>query len=321
MRAPDFWTKGGPLSVLLAPLGWVWAVGSAYRGIFTTPQDSPIPVVCVGNLVVGGAGKTPVALSLAEHLPGAHYLSRGYGGREAGPLLVDPRKHGFRRVGDEPLMLCEKAPCWVAADRVAGAKAAAAEGAKCLILDDGYQDPSMRYDVSLLVVDGHSGFGAGRCIPAGPLREPVGRGLRRADAVVILGEDRCNVAKRLGDLPVLHARLETEAEAEGLAGQNVVAFAGIGRPAKFFHTLDQLGAKIVEAYSFPDHYRYDPGEIAELLALAERHAAALVTTTKDIVRIPSHLRDSIGVLTISVTWENEAALLRVLAPLVRRVGG
>ncbi len=316
MRAPEFWINGGPLSVGLAPLGWLWAAGSALRGALTTPYQAPIPVVCIGNLVAGGAGKTPVARSVASRLPGAHFLSLGYGGSEQGPLLVNPNKHQPDRVGDEALLLAEVAPCWVAKDRAAGAREAARHGAACLVMDDGFQNPSLHKDVSLLVVDGHTGFGAGRCIPAGPLREPVPRGLRRATALVILGEDRRNLARLAGEVPVLRARLEPEAEALGLAGQNVVAFAGIGRPAKFFHSLEKLGANLVEAYAFPDHYPYRPAEITELLATAEKHAAALITTTKDFVRIPAHLRDQVAVLRITVTWDDEAELMRVLAPAI-----
>ncbi len=317
MRAPGFWVTGGPLSLALAPFGWMWAAGSAWRGAFTTPFAAPVPVVCIGNVVVGGAGKTPVALSVAHRLPGAHFLSRGYGGRETGPLLVDPKKHGHGRVGDEPLLLAETAPCWVAADRVAGARRAAAKGARCLVMDDGFQNPSLKKDVALLVVDGHVGFGNGRCMPAGPLREPVSRALARATAVVILGEDRAGVARRAAGKPILRAILEPEAEASALAGQRVVAFAGIGRPEKFFNMLEAQGATVVEAYAFPDHYPYQASEIGELIAIAETHAAALITTTKDIVRVPAHQRDAIGVLRIVVTWEDEAALQAVLRPALR----
>jgi tetraacyldisaccharide 4'-kinase len=316
MKAPRFWIDGGPLSVLLAPAGLVWAYMAErrQRNAHITPHRAPLPVICVGNAVAGGAGKTPVALSLAGLIEGANFLSRGYGGRAEGPLKVDVHHHSYAEVGDEPLLLAEAAPCWVAKDRVAGARAAAQHGARCLIMDDGFQDPSLIKDIALLVVDGHVGFGSGRCIPAGPLREPVDKALARASAVVILGEDRKKVAKLVGGrLPVLHAHLQPEPEAQSLRGETVVAFAGIGRPAKFFHTLERLGAKLVEAYAFPDHHPYHPTEIGELLAKAETHAAALVTTTKDLVRIPPHLREQIGVLRIEVDWQDEDALMRVIA--------
>jgi tetraacyldisaccharide 4'-kinase len=316
-QAPGFWQTRGPASTLLAPLGWAWAWGSGLRGAWTKPYHAKIPVICVGNVVVGGAGKTPVALSLGERIAGAHFLSRGYGGEEEGPVQVNPRKHTADQVGDEPLLLAEVAPCWVAKDRVAGVKAAISGDATCVIMDDGYQNPTLAKTVSLLVVDGHTGFGNGRCMPAGPLREPVERALARASAVVILGEDRAGVGARVRGRPILRAVLEPEAEACVLAGRPVVAFAGIGRPEKFFHTLDRLQAKVVQAYSFPDHYAYQAAEIAELVALAETNGAALITTTKDIVRVPPHLRDSIGVLRMVVTWEDEDALTALLPEAVR----
>jgi tetraacyldisaccharide 4'-kinase len=184
-------------------------------------------------------------------------------------------------------------------------------------MDDGYQNPSLKKDVALLVVDGHVGFGNGRCMPAGPLREPIGRALSRATAVVIVGEDRAGVAAIVAGKPILRAKLEPEAEASALAGQSVVAFAGIGRPEKFFHTIEALGANVVEAYSFPDHHAYQASEIGELVTIAETHAAALITTSKDIIRVPPHQRDRIGVLRIVVTWEDEAALLDILGPATR----
>jgi tetraacyldisaccharide 4'-kinase len=318
VRAPDFWIKGGPLSLALAPLGWLWAAGARRRQSQGRPQRAPIPVICVGNLVVGGAGKTPVARSIANRINGAHFLSAGYGGTETGPLLVDPHRHSHLRVGDEPLLLSEIAPCWVAKNRLAGARAAAAQGASCVIMDDGYQDPSLAKTVSLVVIDGHVGFGSGRCMPAGPLRESIEDGLKRATAIVLLGEDRRNAERYFGYLPVIRAKLEPEAEVSALAGQHVVAFAGIARPEKFFHTLEHLGAKVVEAYSFPDHYPYHPNEIVELKTIAETRSAALLTTTKDFVRVPSHLRDGIATLRMTVTWEDEAAMLKIVAPAAKR---
>jgi tetraacyldisaccharide 4'-kinase len=295
----------------------LWAAGAGLRGAFGAAKRAPLPVVCVGNIVVGGAGKTPVAMSLAHRLNGAHFLSRGHGGNTPGPVEVDLQHHDHAQVGDEALLLARVAPCWVARDRVAGAEAAARAGAACVILDDGYQDPSLKKDVSLLVVDGHVGFGSGRCIPAGPLREPVGRGLARAQAVVVLGEDRVGVTRSLGGLPVLRGALEPEVEAD-LRGHRVFAFAGIGRPAKFFHTLEKLGAVLVETKSFPDHHPYTPAEIGHLINAADSHAATLMTTSKDFVRVPPHQRDHVTVLRVAVTWEDEAALMHVLAPAMRR---
>ena len=314
MRAPSFWYRRGIFSVLLAPLGWIWAVGARIRAARTAHHRSPIPVICIGNLSVGGVGKTPIAMSIARLIPGAQFLSKGYGGKEIGPLRVEPQRHGYQMVGDEPLLLAEVAPCWIAKNRIEGAEAAASAGAAILVMDDGFQDPSLEKDISILVVDGATGFGNGQCLPAGPLRETVEQGLKRADVVVILGEDRHDVASRVAPKPVLRAWLEPEAEASVLSGRKVVAFAGIGRPAKFFHTLDTLGANLVEAYAFPDHYPFHPHEIHELQTAANNHHAFLVTTGKDFVRVPVNLRDQIGVVQMDVAWEDEALLLDVLAP-------
>ncbi len=314
MRAPAFWYKRGMTGAFLAPLGWLWAAGAQARAAKPARHRSPIPVICIGNLSVGGAGKTPIAESIARLIPGAHFLSKGYGGKETGPLRVEPHRHGYQQVGDEPLLLAEIAPTWVAKNRIEGAEAAAEAGASCLVMDDGFQDPSLEKDIAILVVDGHTGFGNERCLPAGPLREPVEQGLRRADAVVILGEDRHDIANRVAPKPVLYAWLEPEAEASILVGRKVVAFAGIGRPAKFFHTLDTLGANVVEAYAFPDHYPFHPAEIGELQVAANNHNAFLVTTAKDFVRVPHAMRDQIGVVQMDVAWDHEAALLDILAP-------
>ena len=316
MRAPAFWYRNDVASALLSPLGWLWAVGAQVRAARSPRHRSPVPVVCVGNLSAGGAGKTPVAEAIAQLIPGAHFLSKGYGGKEIGPLRVDPSRHGYQQVGDEPLLLAEVAPTWIAKDRIAGADAASAAGASCLVMDDGFQDPGLEKDLSILVVDGAVGFGNERCIPAGPLREPVETGLKRADAVVILGEDKHNIVGRVSPKPVLRAWLEPEAEATVLAGRKVVAFAGIGRPAKFFHTVESLGAHLVEAYAFPDHYPFHPQEIGELQVAANNHNAFLVTTSKDFIRVPVNMRDQIGVVQMNVTWENEAALLGVLEPVL-----
>lgn len=312
-KAPAFWQTGGPLSVLLAPAGWAWSMGAAWRGLGVRPYRAPVPVICVGNVVAGGQGKTPVAISLVEHLHGAHFLSTGYGGRAAGPLRVDVMEHDYRSVGDEPMCLARVAPCWVAKDRAAGAKAAVEAGARCIVMDDGFQDPSLAKDVSFLVVDGETGFGSGRCIPAGPLREPLGRALARADAVVIVGPDRTGVARMVGKVPVLHARFEAEAEASALAGRRVVAFAGIGRPEKFFHTLDGLKARVVAAYAFPDHHPYHPAEITSLVDVANGLGAQLITTAKDMERVPLHLHPHIVVLPGSIVWDDPAAMVRLLS--------
>jgi tetraacyldisaccharide 4'-kinase len=322
MRAPEFWSHDGMLARSLAPLGAVYAWAVARRLAEADEYRPAVPVICVGNIVAGGAGKTPVALSLAEALKRAgravHLLTRGYGGTEVGPRAVDLDRHDAARMGDEALLLAAAAPTWVARWRPDGAVAAVSMGADIIVMDDGFQNGSIAKDLSLVVVDGFSGFGNGRVIPAGPCREPPARGLARADAMVLVGEDRTGAARlaEAAGAPVLSARLAPGPEAARLAGRRVVAFAGIGRPAKFFATLAECGAELVSSHAFPDHHPYGEGQVASLLAEAEAERALLVTTAKDRVRVPSSLRSRVDVLTVTLEWQEPA----LLAALLDRVG-
>jgi tetraacyldisaccharide 4'-kinase len=318
LSSPEFWRQDGLAARLLSPLAWAHAEASRARWALAHPWRAPVPVVCVGNAVAGGAGKTPVAIALAERLVAhglkPHLLSRGYGGREAGPLAVDPLRHDAAEVGDEPLLLARAAPTWVARDRVAGARAAIAAGAAILVMDDGLQNPSLAKDLSLLVVDGGYGFGNGRGLPAGPLREPLARTLGRADAVVLIGEDEAHVTPRLAGKRVLEARLVPVAGAR-VSGR-VIAFAGIGRPEKFFRTLEAAGAAIVARRAFPDHHPYRAAELERLAGAAED--ATLVTTAKDWVRLPEAWQRRVSVLEVTVEWRDAAALDALLAPVMER---
>ncbi len=320
MRAPEFWSEDGVLPRLLSPLGAAFDMAGRLRHSVTRPVACSLPVICVGNLVTGGAGKTPVALSLARHLQAAgrtvHFLTRGYGGQATGPLRVDPTHQDAAKVGDEALLLAAAAPTWLARDRTAGARAAVRDGASVIVMDDGFQNPSLRKDLSFVVVDGGYGFGNGRVMPAGPLRETCARGLARADAVILLEKDRTGVAQRIGaDLPLLQARLAPASGAPDLAGQRVLAFAGIGRPEKFFATLRNLGAELAEARPFPDHHPYRPAEVDDLRARARALDALPITTEKDRLRLPGDLADTIAVLPIEVAWHDPDALDRLLARL------
>jgi tetraacyldisaccharide 4'-kinase len=319
MRAPEFWRHDGLVPRLLSPLATAWSVGGALRQRFGRPAGTAIPVICVGNLVVGGAGKTPVALALArllrEEPPGPlHFVSRGYGGREPGPIQVDPDRHEAGDVGDEALLLADAAPTWVARYRRAGVAAAASAGAGLVVLDDGFQDPSVAKALSLLVVDGSYGFGNGRLLPAGPLREPVTRGLRRADAVVLIGADRVGIAARLPpDLPILHARLVPGGSAESLRGQAVFGFAGIGRPEKFFETLAAQGCRVRGTRAFPDHHPYRPDEILAVCEAAAALRALPVTTEKDAVRLPPDARAMVAVYPVRLAWADPDGVGRLIA--------
>ncbi len=323
MRAPSFWQTRGLAARLLWPASraYDWA-GRWSRGR-VRPQTAGLPVICVGNLVAGGAGKTPLALSLLHMLArrglAAHAITRGYGGREAGPLRVDPERHHPLEVGDEALLLARAAPTWVARDRVAGARAARAAGAQLVVLDDGYQNPHLKKDLAVLVVDGGYGFGNGEVIPAGPLRETVAAGLARADLIVVLGEDRVGLSQQIprlftaGDMPpLLHAEIRPHDPDRRLEGRRLLAFAGIARPEKFFASLRGLGASIAEQKAFGDHHRFTDAELADLEQRAAALEAALITTEKDWVRLPPSLRSRVARLAVEVEWQEPAALGRLL---------
>src|SRR5690348_6491088 len=318
--APDFWARRGALSLLLAPLGCLYDAAGAARRTWTRPYRAPVPVICIGNLVAGGTGKTPVVASLASRLiargVAVHILSRGYGGTLPGPVQVDPARHAAAEVGDEPLMLAGGAPTWVARDRAAGARAAAAAGAQAILMDDGLQNPTLAKDLVLVVFDGGYGFGNRRVMPAGPLRESIARGLARADAAVMLGADQTGAAARLGTIPVLAA--EPQPATTDLAGRAFVLFAGIGRPQKFFDHFARTGARIVAARSFPDHHRYSESELTGLADAAKQANATLMTTEKDWVRLERSWQTHIQYLPLTIAWRDEAALDRLLDRALER---
>ncbi|MBP2294849.1 tetraacyldisaccharide 4'-kinase [Azospirillum rugosum] len=330
MRTPGFWYRtAGPadsaLAWALSPIGTLYGLAGRLRMATRQPARAAAPVLCVGNLVAGGAGKTPVCIAVAEALKARGiepaFLTRGHGGRERGPLLVDLAHHDAAGVGDEALLLAAHGPCWVARDRAAGAGAAVAGGAAAIVMDDGFQNPALAKDLSLVVVDGAVGFGNGRLVPAGPLREPVARGLSRADAVVVLGEDRTGVEAQIAaasarPLPVLHAWLEPAPESRALAGRAVLAFAGIGRPEKFFATLEDLGANVVDRVGFADHHPYRPEEVMALVDRAAMLGAVPVTTAKDAARLSDELRTLVRVVPVRAAWRDPALLDRFLDRLI-----
>jgi tetraacyldisaccharide 4'-kinase len=301
---------------MLSPIAALYAATTARR-MARPGQSLPLPVICCGNATAGGAGKTTVALDLGERLKArglaAHFLLRGYGGRLKGPARVDLATHDSRAVGDEALLLAAIAPTWVSADRAAGGAAAQAAGAQAIIMDDGLQNPTLEKSLSLLIIDGSYGFGNGRVIPSGPLREPVFAAAARCQAAVLIGEDETGALAQLpSDLPVLRARLVPGPEAAVLAGKPVVAFCGIANPRKFFATLQEAGAVLAARHPFADHYPFDDQEIRDILAEAEKLRATPVTTRKDIVRIPPALRTGIQVVSIALAWDDPAAIEALL---------
>lgn len=317
MKAPGFWAEDGILARLLTPLALVYAAAGAARYRLASPRDVGIPVICVGNLVAGGAGKTPVALSLGSRLSSAGrsiaFLTRGHGGSLVGPVQVQPGTHGPQEVGDEALLLAEAGPSWVARDRVAGALAAREAGAELIIMDDGFQNPSLAKTLSLVVIDGGFGFGNRRVHPAGPLREPVESGLGRADAAVLIGADSNDLAATLPrTLPLLRADIVADRGARLKAGDRVFGFAGIGRPEKFRETLGSLDLEVTGFEAFADHHAFTTAELDALLAAAARDNATPVTTAKDHVRLPKPIQDKVERVNITLAWRDEAALAALL---------
>jgi tetraacyldisaccharide 4'-kinase len=294
MREPAFWWRPAGLAAgLLSPLGLIQGAVTARR-MAQPGEPAGIPVICIGNLTVGGAGKTPTAILVAQMLVAAgrrpFLLSRGYGGREAGPIQVDLARHRARDVGDEPLLLARAAPTIVSHDRVAGAAHARMAGADVIVMDDGFQNPGLAKDLSIIVVDGRRGIGNAMAVPAGPLRAPFKRQLDRAQAVLVVGEgtaaDPIVVAARERALAIFRGRLELDPEAVSkLKGRPVLAFAGIGDPEKFYATLREAGLDIRAQRSFPDHHRYRGAEATDLIRRCERDGLVPVTTEKDWVRL------------------------------------
>ena len=305
---------------MLQPIGFAYGQTTARR-MREQGERVGAPTICVGNFVAGGAGKTPAALALARILIGegrrVAFLSRGYGGAErAEPLQVDPNAHNAAIVGDEPLLLARLAPCWVGPDRARSARRAIEAGANVLVLDDGLQNPGLAKDLAFAVVDGETGFGNGLSVPAGPLRAPLAAQLPFVRALIVLGGDDA-AAARIAALapgkPLIRAGLEPDALAAApLIGREVVAFAGIARPEKFYATLRRVGAQIVMTRDFADHHAYTPDEIEALIEEAGRRNALLATTEKDLVRLAPRQARSVMTLPVTLRFEDPRAVRRML---------
>ena len=327
MKAPSFWSAGldpksreaAPLTrALLTPLSWLYLWGLNRKLAKARPAKAAIPVICIGNLTTGGAGKTPVAEAVRGRITAlgrrAATLSRGHGGREVGPLKVDPELHAFREVGDEPLLLASSGEAWIGRDRPEAARAMAAAGAEAIVMDDGHQNPLLAKDFTFLVIDAAAPFGNGHVLPKGPLREPVAQGLSRADAAILMGEGPVPGLVAASGKPVLRARLEASAPAPS---GPLVAFAGIGRPGKFFDDLKAAGADLIDAIPYPDHHPYSSSDLAYLIDLANSAVARLVTTAKDHVRLTPAMRDNTLVYSVRAVFEDPAALDALIAPIFK----
>ncbi|MEQ1754969.1 MAG: tetraacyldisaccharide 4'-kinase [Micropepsaceae bacterium] len=307
LQAPDFWyaNPDDTVAFVLRPLGWIYALVGRLRHLFTTPFKTTVPVICVGNLTAGGTGKTPLAIAIGERLKArglrVAFLSRGYGADVPGAMVVDGSQDLASDVGDEPLMLAQYAMTVVSPDRPAGARLAVSRGAQVIVMDDGFQNPSLSKDLCFVVVDAAKGFGNGCVIPAGPLRERVEDGLGRANGLILMGTGD---AKLPDSKPVLRAELVPVAgEAQRLKDQAVVAFAGIGLPQKFFDTAASCGASVKASKSYPDHFAYSDDDLAELRELAKANNAKLLTTEKDWLRLPTNARREVEFLKVAAEFD------------------
>jgi tetraacyldisaccharide 4'-kinase len=337
LGTPRWWyvREGAPapvLRALLRPASWAWAAATARRIAKAEPVDAGAPVICVGNLTVGGTGKTPVVREVLARLRArgleAHGLSRGYGGRETGPLRVDPERHSAADVGDEPLMLARDGPFWIARDRAAGAWAAIERGAQAIVMDDGHQNPSLKKSLSIVVVDGDTRhgawpFGDGAVFPAGPMREPLRVGLARADAVVLMlpadvAEPDPELLAVFGGTPVLVARL-MPAMPPPTGPQ--VGFAGVGKPWKVEASLKAAGCDLKDFASFPDHAVFSAGTLKFLEDRARLFGAGLVTTEKDWVRLPPAWQAKVAMWPVRAVFEDEAALDALLDAQMKAPAG
>ncbi len=322
LKAPKFWYKKNDtyLSNSLYVFSLIFRLGTKIRSIFSKKQISDLPIICIGNIVIGGAGKTPVALKIGSLLKNKgynpHFVSKGYGGMEKNNSLVQ-NWHSAKSVGDESLLLSEIAPTWIGTDRHSSFVLAKKKGADCIIMDDGFQNPTLQKDFSIIVINGEQGFGNKRVIPAGPLRESIARGISRTNLIIVIGEISDDLKKKIPrNIPLINASFKINNEQQIFKGKKITAFAGIAFPEKFFNSVRSQGAKIVKEISYPDHHIYDENDLLYLAEVANKTKSILLTTKKDFVRIPKSYRLLINTLYGEIEFEDEKLLLEILTNIL-----
>lgn len=319
MLAPPHWaSRSMIMSWILLPISWLYRVLILLRIAFVSPKQISVPLICVGNNTVGGAGKTPTTIALCEWLKKMgktpHVISRGYKGQYNRPMLrVDPNIHTAVEVGDEPLLIARHAPCWVAKRRIYAANAAIEAGADIIIMDDGLQNPSLVKDCTIMVVDGSFGFGNRFMLPAGPCREPVSLSIRKSEIVLIIGaETNSSIRRVLGNKHPIFNAILTPSKDVNLVGKSVHPFAGIAHPDKFFDTVTALGGKITLESRFADHHYYTQQDLDRLEREASAHNAQLVTTEKDYVRLPESFKEQVIPIPVTLDLQNKVEFMALL---------
>jgi len=324
-KTPKFWypepsTPQHPAAIALTPVAWLYNQASKAKQFLQTTRKAPCPVICIGNLNAGGSGKTPTAIALVTLIRDHNlfrtpfFLTRGYGGNLKGPLKVDPKIHSYTHVGDEALLLAKHSATIMGPRRGAGAHMATKNRADLIIMDDGLQNNSLHQNLKIAVIDGTMGVGNGKTIPAGPLREDLKTGLQKPDLFIIIGEDKAGTTDIIPpNKPIIHAQIT--ANTKPFQDKKYVAFCGLGYPQKFYNTLRDANINLINTIDFPDHYPYTSDDLQFMLTKAERANARLITTEKDLMRIPSHFHDQIDTLPITLTFGNPAPLIEKIKAL------
>ena len=322
LKAPKFWyiKKDTYLSFILYPFSFIFRLGTKIRNITGYANKSSLPIICIGNIVVGGAGKTPVALKIGKILLKAgynpHFISKGYAGIIKTNTLVESW-HSPKSVGDESLLLSKVAPTWIGINRNESIKLAAHQGSDCIIMDDGFQNPSIYKDFSIIVINASQEFGNKRVMPAGPLRESIKRGLSRTNLVIVIGDVTDYLQKTIPNhIPIISAKFNINNENKIFKGQKITAFAGIAYPEKFFTSLREQGAKIVKEITYPDHHIYDENDLLSLAETANKTQSILVSTQKDFVRVPKSYRSLVNTLDGEIVFENKNLIQEILTNVI-----